>query len=87
MADSSKEHSPHFASAKESDDEGKQNNNNSSSNSSSEDANFDQSSNLSDHDSDEVSLMVVDEEELASVMQEAGISIQVSCVSLQQAIQ
>lgn len=43
-----------------------------------EDVSFEVEANISDDDSDEVSLMVVDEEELANAMQEAGISIRVS---------
>lgn len=44
-----------------------------------EEATFDLAADMSDDGSDdEVSLLVVDEEELASAMQEAGISIQVS---------
>lgn len=78
MADSSKNNYPPFSSGKESDDERKQSN----SNSNSEDANFELSSNISDHDSDEVSLLVVDDQELKNVMQEAGISIEVSRVPL-----
>lgn len=78
MTDSSKERSLSFFSGKEKDDECKQNN----SNNNSEDANFELSSNLSDHDSDEVSLLVVDDQELTNVMQEAGISIEVSRVRL-----
>lgn len=46
-----------------------------------EDAPFDLEADISDDESDEVSLLVVDEEELASAMQEAGISIQVRLAS------
>lgn len=54
------------------------NNNNSSPR---EDVPFDLEADISDDESDEVSLLVVDEEELASAMQEAGISIQVRSAS------
>lgn len=46
-----------------------------------EDAPFDLEADISDDESDEVSLLVVDDEELASAMQEAGISIQVRSAS------
>lgn len=78
MAESSKEKSPLVSGRKESDDKRKHSN----SNSNSEDANFELSSNISDDDSDEVSLLVVDDQELTNIMQEAGISVEVSRVPI-----
>lgn len=57
------------------------NNNDNNSSSPREDAPFDLEADISDDESDEVSLLVVDEEELASAIQEAGISIQVRSAS------
>lgn len=86
MADSNEKHPPTVASSLHSEQsndilphEGQEgdtvsNDNNSSSK---EEASFELEGDISDDESDEVSLMVVDEKELANAMQEAGISIKV----------